>query len=82
MLVNEFKDRQYECATTAESGSSSRSYYCMYQSDLQSEGKIRGTAVLQAYHYSTDQTGERVGILISIIVAYRVLGFVILWMRR
>jgi hypothetical protein len=54
----------------------------MYPSDLQSEGKIRGTAVLDAYHYSTNRVGEWVGIMIAIIAGYRILGFVVLWIKR
>jgi hypothetical protein len=54
----------------------------MYPSDLQSEGKIRGTAVLDTYNYSTNRVGEWVGIMIAIIAAYRILGFAVLWVKR
>ena len=54
----------------------------MYPSDLAAEGKIRGTAVLDAYQYSSDRVGEWVGIMIAIIAAYRILGFLVLWVKR
>jgi hypothetical protein len=45
-------------------------------------GKIRGTAVLDAYNYSTNRVGEWVGIMVVIIAAYRVLGFAVLWIKK
>ncbi|KGO54872.1 Aminoacyl-tRNA synthetase, class 1a, anticodon-binding [Penicillium expansum] len=43
---------------------------------------IRGTGVLESYGYSTGQTGKWVGILLGIIVGYRVLGWIALYLRR
>jgi hypothetical protein len=56
----------------------------MYFSDLASKGKIRGTAVLEAYHYAHDDghVGEWLGILISIIVVYRLLGYLVLRIQK
>jgi hypothetical protein len=70
MMVNQFRDTVYQCAEQ----------HCIYSSDLQSEGKIRGTAVLEAYHYgySDGLVGKWIGIMITIILGYRVLGYLIL----
>ena len=56
----------------------------MYPSDLMSEGKIRGTAVIESYKYgyNNGENGRIVGIMIGMIVAYRVLGYAVLvWWR-
>ncbi|KEF61061.1 uncharacterized protein A1O9_02626 [Exophiala aquamarina CBS 119918] len=78
MMVNQFKNTVYDCDPTGQS-----SYYCMYKSDLQDQGKIRGTAVLEAYHYSHEdgKIWEWFGIMLGIIVVYRLLGFLALWLR-
>jgi hypothetical protein len=54
----------------------------MYPSDLEASGQIRGTAVLDTYNYSTNRVGEWVGIMVAIIVAYRILGFVVLCIKK
>ena len=72
MMVNQFEKTIYEC----EGG------HCLFPSDLQSSGQIRGTAILEAYHIATGKTGEWVGIAISIVVGYRILGYLILRFRR
>lgn len=77
MLVNEFSNRTYDCAGNAQSG-----YTCMYQSDLASVGKIRGTAILEAFNYHTGQQGTWVGIMIGIIAGYRVLGWLVLVLKK
>lgn len=77
MMYNQFKKTIYECEDTGSG------YYCMFLSDLQSEGKIRGTAVLDNYGYSTEtiKLWEWFGIMIVIIVMYRLLGYVALAIR-
>ncbi|KAL9114838.1 MAG: hypothetical protein Q9227_001081 [Pyrenula ochraceoflavens] len=77
MMVNEFKDRNYSCARI-EGGDG---FQCMYPSDLQGQGLIRGSAVLREYGYGTGKMGEWVGILIAIIVVYRGLGWAALKWR-
>lgn len=48
-----------------------------------SEGKIRGSAIVSAYKYSdSDTNGKLIGIMIGIIVAYRIFGYVVLTLRR
>ena len=76
-MVNEFKDRVYDCAGNAQGG-----YHCMYESDLASVGKIRGTAVLEAFNYHTGLEGTWVGIMIGIIAGYRILGWLVLVLKK
>lgn len=54
----------------------------MWSTDLEDQCLIRGTGVLESYGYSTGQTGKWVGILLGIIVGYRVLGWIALYLRR
>ncbi|KPI44025.1 ABC transporter G family member 12 [Cyphellophora attinorum] len=78
MMVNQFRDTTYTCARVDGKAQ------CMYLSDLAAKGKIRGTAVLDAYHYAHDDKhiGKWVGILISIIVVYRLLGYLVLRIQK
>ncbi|KAK6539934.1 hypothetical protein TWF694_008769 [Orbilia ellipsospora] len=76
MMVNEFKERTYTCARMDEG------YQCSYPSALNSEGKIEGTAVLKAFNISLNQEGEWVGILIAIIIVYRLLSYLVLRLRN
>ncbi|KAJ3453342.1 hypothetical protein MRS44_017589 [Fusarium solani] len=76
MMVNEFGSREYTCAKTPEG------YQCMYYSDLNSVGKIRGTAVLDNFSISTGLEGTWVGILIGIIAGYRLLAYLVLALRK
>ncbi|GKZ30654.1 hypothetical protein AbraIFM66950_009852 [Aspergillus brasiliensis] len=73
MMVNEFQHRIYTCGASCQ---------CMYQTDLASECKIRGTGVLQEYGYATGRTGKWVGILIGIIAVYRLFAYCALVLRR
>jgi hypothetical protein len=79
MMVNQFKTTVYDCDHSGQSG-----YYCMYKSDLQDQGKIRGTAVLEAYKYPYEdgKTWEWFGIMLGIIVGYRLLGYMVLCIRN
>ncbi|KIW78305.1 hypothetical protein Z517_08140 [Fonsecaea pedrosoi CBS 271.37] len=100
MMANQFRSTIWDCAriipspdstpgSSSSSGSVSNSstdsaFQCMYPSDLSSSGKIRGTAVLEAYRYSwsSDAVGEWIGIMFAIILAYRVLGYLVLVVKR
>lgn len=73
MMVNEFEHRTYSCGQDCR---------CMYASELEDQCKIAGTAVLRSYGYATDKKGEWVGILIAIVFAYRLLGWVALYLRK
>ncbi|KAM3475580.1 hypothetical protein MY5147_003680 [Beauveria neobassiana] len=77
MMVNEFKDREYRCAET-----SSGQYQCQYPSDLNAQGKIRGTDVLRQFSIETGLEGTWIGIMIGIIAGYRVLAYLVLVLRK
>lgn len=73
MMVNEFSRRNYSCGSSCQ---------CMYQTDLASQCQIRGSGVLEQYGYAEGRTGKWVGILIGIIVVYRLLGWIALTLKR
>ncbi|KKA27193.1 hypothetical protein TD95_002116 [Thielaviopsis punctulata] len=73
MMVNEFKGRIFDCAKQA-----SGSYACMYVSDLNSQGKIDGVSILSSYNIKTGKEGQWFGIMIAIIVGYRIIATVAL----
>ncbi|KAM3548451.1 hypothetical protein ARSEF4850_009407 [Beauveria asiatica] len=77
MMVNEFKDREYRCAETSPG-----QYQCQYPSDLNAQGKIRGTDVLRQFSIETGLEGTWIGIMIGIIVGYRVLAYLVLVLRK
>lgn len=53
-----------------------------YETELADQCLIAGDGVLQNYGYHTGETGKWVGIMIGIIAGYRVLGWVVLHLRR
>lgn len=73
MIVNEFGYRTYDCGSGCQ---------CMYQSSLASDCKIDGKAVLALYGYRVGDEGKWVGIMLAILVGYRVLGWGVTWLRR
>lgn len=77
MMVNEFKSRSYDCERIAPDDCR-----CMYPSILESECKIAGTAVLDEYGYSVGKESRWLGIMIAIIVVYRLLGWAVTWLRK
>lgn len=72
-MVNEFKDRTYSCGAGCQ---------CMYQTELASECRISGLGVLDQYGYKTGRNGEWVGILLGIVLGYRLLGLVAMTLRK
>lgn len=77
MMVNEFKARTYTCPESANGG-----YQCMYASDLNAEGKIRGTDVLKSFNIETGLEGTWIGIMIGIIFGYRLLAYLALRLKK
>ncbi|KAL9128565.1 MAG: hypothetical protein Q9175_007501 [Cornicularia normoerica] len=73
MMVNEFSQRTYTCGSGCQ---------CMYETHLAPQCQIAGIGVLETYGYATGRTGKWVGILIGIIVGYRVLGLLALHFRQ
>ncbi|KAG8629316.1 hypothetical protein KVT40_003181 [Elsinoe batatas] len=78
MMVNEFADRVYECPRYPDGSCGG----CMYRSSLEDQCQIEGKAVLDVYGYGAGNTGKWVGILLGIVVGYRVLGWMVLYFRR
>ena len=72
IAVNEFGRRMYSC------GSDCR---CMYETELVDSCGIEGKPVLAVYGYSTGKNGERVGILVAIVVGDRLPAWVVLTLR-
>lgn len=77
MMVNEFGQRNYECARTSDGGCN-----CMYPSRLQDRCLIEGKAVLAQYGYGTENIGKYVGYMLVIIVGYRILGWLALKLKK
>lgn len=77
MMVNQFQHGEYGC----DEGSGGQ-YQCSYPSDLNSEGKFRGTDVLRQFSISTGLEGTWVGITIGIIAGYRILAYLALVLRK
>ncbi|KAL7907585.1 P-loop containing nucleoside triphosphate hydrolase protein [Trichoderma velutinum] len=77
MMVNEFGHRDYQCDEISRG-----EYQCNYPSDLNSFGKIRGTDILRQFSIKTGQEGTWIGIMISIIAAYRLLAYIVLRCRK
>lgn len=77
MMVNEFSGRNYTCPSTPDGGCD-----CMYQTPLANECMIAGQGVLDQYGYQTGHTGLYVGILLCIVLVYRLLTWVVLVMKK
>ena len=73
MMVNEFGNRIYSCGAGC---------HCMYQSELADQCKIDGKGVLAVYGYNLNARGTWIGILVGIIAGYRLLGLLVLYLRR
>ena len=71
LMVNEFGQRTYACATVGSGGECQ----CMYQTELASQCLIDGKGVLDTFGYPTGETGLWVGILCGVIAGYRLLGW-------
>ncbi|KAK4149738.1 ABC transporter G family member 15 [Chaetomidium leptoderma] len=76
MMVNEFSERVYSCAQV-ESGCQ-----CMWQTDLADQCLIRGQGVLDQYGYKPGHMGRDVGIMMAIIVGYRLAAWIVLKLKR
>jgi hypothetical protein len=72
-MVNQFSGGTYSCDSSC---------HCMYSSELESQCKIPGQAVLDAYKYKVGRTRKWAGIMIGIIVGMRVLSWGVLKLKR
>ncbi|KAI8940787.1 hypothetical protein NX059_002052 [Plenodomus lindquistii] len=77
MMVNEFGKRNYACEAVEGGGCQ-----CMFPSVLQDQCLVEGKAVLGRYGYGTGNVGKYVGYMLVIVFAYRVLGWVVLVLRK
>ena len=77
MMVNEFGERNYSCERLEDGGC-----FCMYSSRLQEQCLVEGKAVLESYGYGTQNLEQYVGYLVVIIFVYRVLGWLVLYLRK
>jgi hypothetical protein len=73
MMVNQFAESTYTCGSKCE---------CMYVTPLISECKIAGQGVLDQYDYNTGNTGKWVGILLGIVLGYRIFGTLVLIIKK
>jgi hypothetical protein len=73
MMVNEFGSRNYSCGKGCK---------CMYPSALEDQCTIEGKAVLSVYGYNTENMGKYVGYMLVIILTYRLLGWIVLYVRK
>jgi hypothetical protein len=54
----------------------------MYQTELASQCRISGQGIFDQYGYVTGRTGIWVGTLLGIVVGYRLLGWMVLALRK
>jgi len=95
MMVNEFSERVYTCATVAsgcqcEFSSALPPLFAgltvvspgMWQTDLADQCLIRGQGVIDQYGYKPGYMGKDVGIMMAIIFGYRLAAWVVLKLKR
>lgn len=76
MMVNEFGKRNYKCEVVDGICN------CMYPSRLEDQCMIEGKAVLGRYGYKEGDVGKYVGYMLVIVLGYRLLGWVVLYLRK
>jgi hypothetical protein len=76
MMVNEFSERVYSCGVTDDG------CRCMWQTDLADQCLIRGQGVLDQYGYKPGHMGKDVGIMMAIIVGYRLAAWIVVKLKR
>ncbi|KAK0711016.1 P-loop containing nucleoside triphosphate hydrolase protein [Lasiosphaeris hirsuta] len=79
MMINEFSERVYSCAST---GPGPEECQCMWQTDLADQCLIRGQGVLDQYGYKPGYMGKDVGIMMGIIVGYRIAAWIVLKLKK
>ncbi|KAJ2906218.1 hypothetical protein MKZ38_002643 [Zalerion maritima] len=80
LMVNEFADRIYDCAKT---GPGEGDCHCQWQSDLAGQCQVDGRqGVLETYSFNPDNFGRNVGIMLAIVVGYRIAALIVLVIKR
>ncbi|MCJ1478263.1 hypothetical protein MMC13_006940 [Lambiella insularis] len=74
MMVNEFVGRNYTCGPPPCD--------CMYQTDLAPMCLTDGKSIVEGFGYDVGDTGQWVGTLLAIVVGYRLLGYLVLLIKR
>ncbi|KAM7197689.1 P-loop containing nucleoside triphosphate hydrolase protein [Rhypophila sp. PSN 637] len=83
MMVNEFSGRVYSCAREGQGqDGDGGDCWCMWQTDLADQCLIRGQGVLDQYGYKAGYMGKDVGIMMGIILGYRIAGWVVLKLKN
>ena len=74
MMVNEFGgSRVYDCGPDCE---------CMYVTSLASQCQIDGKGVLAQYGYRTGNEGKWVGIMLAILLGYRLIAWGVVAVKK
>ncbi|KAK5999330.1 hypothetical protein QM012_005605 [Aureobasidium pullulans] len=78
MMVNQFRKSIYRCSDLKDG-----QHFCMFPSDLAAEGKIEGTAILDAYgyDYGPNTWAKWLGLSLAIVLMHRVVGLGMLYWR-
>ena len=78
MMVNQFRKSIYRCSDLQDG-----QHFCMYPSDLAAEGKIEGTAILDAYgyDYGPNTWTKWLGLSLAIVLMHRVVGLGMLYWK-
>ncbi|KJZ75810.1 hypothetical protein HIM_04634 [Hirsutella minnesotensis 3608] len=69
LLVNELSEREYSCGSGCQ---------CMYISPSASQCRVTGKAVLAQQGFPTEQNAKSIGIIVAIIVGYRLVAYAVL----
>ena len=77
MMVNEFAQREYTCAVLPDN-----SCQCMYPSKASDPCTIPGQSVLDSFGYVPGWERLWVGILLCIVLGYRLLTWVVLVLKK
>lgn len=73
LASNEFATRVYDCSNNC---------YCMYDTDLRSQCKVAGIGAIKLFGFEAGNQGRWVGIMLAIIGAMRVMGWMALVLKK
>jgi hypothetical protein len=73
MMVNEFGSRNYRCGNGCN---------CQFPSTAEDKCVVDGREVLRQYGFDNEGLGKYVGYMVLIIIVYRLLGWMVLWVRK
>lgn len=76
MMVNEFAHRTYKCGSTSDGPCK-----CLYDSALADQCLIDGNVILYNYGFGQTRTGRSVAVMVAIIVGYRALTWIVLYLK-